>query len=268
MNQHEPSKSQLNFRFQTTCRTLRLLTTLVFIALTQVIVSASAQSTITLESPSTPLTLLELYTSEGCSSCPRADRWLSGLKDDPRLWRELVPVAFHVNYWDYLGWKDRFARPQYSERQRRYARQGYAGGVYTPGFFVNGEEWRGWFSRPSLDTSTEQPTVGVLTVTVDADQFTATFKPESDIPALQLHIAVLGFNLQSDVRRGENAGTKLRHDFVALGYDHIPLTATDGQFQTRSSLPATNIHGGRQAIVAWVTAADKLRPLQSVGGWL
>ena len=65
--------------------------------------------------------LLELYTSEGCSSCPPADRWLSSLKDDDGLWQELIPVAFHVDYWDYLGWRDRFAARDFSQRQRRYA---------------------------------------------------------------------------------------------------------------------------------------------------
>jgi hypothetical protein len=83
------------------------------------------------ESSAARVSLLELYTSEGCSSCPPADRFVNGLKSDRRLWREVVPVAFHVDYWDYIGWQDRFASPQYSERQRSYARSGYVKGVYT-----------------------------------------------------------------------------------------------------------------------------------------
>src|SRR5687768_10063986 len=65
--------------------------------------------------------LLELYTSEGCSSCPPAEAWLSRVKSDARLWKEFVPVAFHVDYWDYLGWRDPFGMANYSERQRAYA---------------------------------------------------------------------------------------------------------------------------------------------------
>jgi hypothetical protein len=62
--------------------------------------------------------LLELYTSEGCSSCPPAEQWFSTLKQSPRLWKEIVPVAFHVNYWDQLGWKDKLASPANTARQR------------------------------------------------------------------------------------------------------------------------------------------------------
>ncbi len=91
--------------------------------------SALGAAPLQFTSPETRVTLLELYTSEGCSSCPPADRWLSGLRDDPRLWREVVPVAFHVDYWDAIGWPDRFASAAHSERQRTYARSGHVGSV-------------------------------------------------------------------------------------------------------------------------------------------
>src|SRR3977135_776940 len=64
--------------------------------------------------------LIELYTSEGCSSCPPAEEWMSGLKNQPRLWQDIVPVAFHVDYWDHLGWKDSFASKIWNERQGGY----------------------------------------------------------------------------------------------------------------------------------------------------
>ena len=98
-----------------------------------------------IESPAHRVALVELFTSEGCSSCPPADRWLSELKHDERIWDRLVPVAFHVDYWDYIGWPDRFATKAFGERQRNYARGGNVASVYTPGFVVHGEEWRGWF---------------------------------------------------------------------------------------------------------------------------
>src|SRR5713226_2490390 len=60
--------------------------------------------------------LLELFTSEGCSSCPPAEAWLSKLKSDPRLWKDFVPLAFHVDYWDRLGWRDRFSSRAWTER--------------------------------------------------------------------------------------------------------------------------------------------------------
>ena len=90
--------------------------------------------------------LVELYTSEGCSSCPPADRWLTRFKTRPDLWTVYVPVAFHVDYWNYLGWADRFSRKAHTRRQARYKRQGGVNSVYTPGFVINGYEWRGFFS--------------------------------------------------------------------------------------------------------------------------
>jgi uncharacterized protein DUF1223 len=68
-------------------------------------------------------TLLEVDTSEGCSSCPPAEAWFSRLKESPKLWQDFVPVAFHVDYWDYLGWNDPFATKSHTKRQHGYATQ-------------------------------------------------------------------------------------------------------------------------------------------------
>src|SRR5947207_690518 len=86
--------------------------------------------------------LLELFTSEGCSSCPPAETWLSGLRSSAGLWKEFVPVAFHVDYWDYLGWRDPWASAGFSDRQRAYAALWHSDSTYTPGFVLNGKEWR------------------------------------------------------------------------------------------------------------------------------
>ena len=112
------------------------------VILTLLIASSPAMGEIVIKSPETRTNLIELYTSEGCSSCPPADQWLSRLKVHPQLWHQLVPIAFHVDYWDYIGWQDRFARPEFSERQRLYARQNNLSTVYTPALVLNGTEWR------------------------------------------------------------------------------------------------------------------------------
>src|SRR5271170_8405110 len=65
--------------------------------------------------------LLELYTSEGCSSCPPAEAWLTRLKGAPGLWNDFVPLAFHVEYWDNQSWRDKWSSRQFSDRQRGYA---------------------------------------------------------------------------------------------------------------------------------------------------
>ena len=84
--------------------------------------------------------LIELYTSEGCSSCPPAERWFNKLAESKELWSHYVPIAFHVDYWDYIGWKDVFADPENSRRQRLYAQRYARSSVYTPQMVVNGQE--------------------------------------------------------------------------------------------------------------------------------
>ena len=133
-----------------------------------VFVHAASAASLSLQSPINQVGLLELYTSEGCSSCPPADRWLSSLKDNPKLWKELVPVAFHVDYWDYIGWPDKFASSAYSKRQQRYARQQTINAVYTPGFVYNGAEWRQWFLRRFFDFPESMP-AGVLSLDIRRD---------------------------------------------------------------------------------------------------
>src|SRR5437899_7536374 len=97
-----------------------------------------------LQSSENQVAFLALFTSEGCSSCPPAEVWLSGLKTTPGLWKQFVPVAFHVDYWDYLGWRDPWASKAFSDRQRAYVQTWRGDSIYTPGFVLNGQEWRGW----------------------------------------------------------------------------------------------------------------------------
>src|SRR5690349_5159728 len=93
-------------------------------------------TTLSLESGPRKTHLLELFTSEGCSSCPPAEAWISGLKNDARLWRDFVPVTFHVDYWDRLGWRDPLASKEWTARQYEYSERWRRSGVYTPGFVL------------------------------------------------------------------------------------------------------------------------------------
>jgi hypothetical protein len=219
------------------------------------------------QSDSVTTPLIELYTSEGCSSCPPAERWLSALKTDSGLWRKFVPVSFHVNYWDYLGWKDPFARPAFTDRQRAYAAAWNARSVYTPGFVHQGREWRPGNPAP---TSTAP---GILTIERASDgSGTVRFSPVSSTPlkSYTATVAVLGSDALVDVRAGENAGRSLSHDFIALHLATVPLSAgadgtLSGSFAAPpDSLPATP----RRALAGWVSAAGNQTPIQATGGWL
>ncbi len=213
------------------------------------------------------VTLLELYTSEGCSSCPPADRWFTALADDPRLFRTFVPIAFHVDYWDYIGWKDRFAQAEFSDRQRRYAHEGGTRTVYTPGMFRNGADWRGW--RIGRAPWTESGRSGNLTLTVQEGRIEVAFNEASRSgDDLRVHVALLGMGLESTVRAGENRGRTLRHDFVALDVRSVALDRTASGYSATLALPRSDVEAGRHALVAWVSSKDSQTPLQAAGGFL
>jgi hypothetical protein len=207
--------------------------------------------------------LIELYTSEGCTSCLPAEEWMSGLKTQPRLWQDIVPVAFHVDYWDHLGWKDPFASKLWTERQADLSVRWKIEDVYTPAFAVDGKEWHyGKLPAPATETP------GVLKVTVNGDRVVAAFKPSNDAGGrYDIHIARLGFSLMADVTAGENSGRKLMHDFVVLGLTNETLKS--GTKELRLPSPSTTAAvDPRTAIAAWVTQAGQIEPVQAVGGWL
>ncbi len=221
--------------------------------------------TLSLQSSDQQIGLLELYTSEGCSSCPPAEKWLNGLKNHPRLWKEFIPMAFHVDYWDYIGWKDRFASKDYSRRQKHYARTGAVRTVYTPGFVYNGAEW---YVRRNAGFPEGKQT-GTLQLDLNQQNIKADFKPSVHFDtALDLNIAILGFDLTTSVKAGENRNRKLEHDFVVLSMKKTPLKKQDDKYTTNTELPATNHKAPQYALIAWVSPKNRQQPLQAVGGWL
>ena len=207
--------------------------------------------------------LLELFTSEGCSSCLPAEAWLSNLKNEPRLWQDFVPVAFHVDYWDHLGWRDPFASKTWTERQADYSARWKQETVYTPAFVLDGKEWH-YGVVPAAATETP----GVLKITIDGERITALFKPATNSGRhYEVHVARLGFARSADVTAGENSGRKLMHDFVVLGLtnEEIKAGVKELKLPAESSPPVAN---SRSAIAAWATQAGQIEPIQVVGGWL
>ncbi len=219
---------------------------------------------VTIESPDTKVALIELFTSEGCSSCPRAEAWLRTLRDESGLWNEFVPVAFHVDYWNHLGWWDRFASAEFTRRQRDYAAGWNSETIYTPGFVLNGEEWPGARGLPS--PSREKP--GKLRVSVEngARLEISFFSGVKRNEPLVVEVVPLAHGISTNVQRGESAGRKLQHDFVALALVTASLDLSgDGVCRARLSLPATTA-APISSIAAWVRSANGAIPIQAAGG--
>lgn len=207
-----------------------------------------------------PPQLVELYTSEGCSSCPPADQRLSTLLEHPQLWRRFVPVAFHVDYWDYLGWQDRFADPRFSQRQRTKKARGQIRSVYTPAFVIDGQEWRGFFSGKDWPQALRRDG-GLLSAEIDGDQLQVRFENDQAPAQLQAQVALLGFDLDSDVARGENRGRRLEHQFVVQSHQQ-----QQGERQWSFQLP--KVESEKLALAVWITTENGGQPLQVLGGWI
>ena len=206
--------------------------------------------------------LIELFTSEGCSSCPPAEAWLNNLKNEPRLWQDFVPIAFHVDYWDHLGWRDPFASKTWTERQADYSARWKSESVYTPAFVLDGVAWRNTALPP---VATETP--GVLKIAINGERVMAAFKPTTNAGRrYEIHLARLGFGMGADVTAGENSGRKLMHDFVVLGLTNEGMKS--GVKELRLPVASQQTANSRSALAAWVTQAGQIEPIQAVGGWL
>ncbi len=250
---------------------MKIVTCSIFAVLLSLLCSTAFSQTFSSTNQTTQL--IELYTSEGCSSCPPADRWLNKLKHDPKLWSKFIPVAFHVDYWDYIGWKDPFASSQFSARQRQYAREANLSSVYTPGMLLNGQEWTSWRrqSHPKLP-STRGSHAGKLSLTLDNGKVTANYQSNEPQASsdLILNVAVLGFDIKSDVNAGENNGHIFTHDFVVLGFQRIAMKLSkEGIYVgTLEQLPILSQQANKLAISTWINTEESLTPLQATGGWI
>ncbi len=219
-------------------------------------------------SDTTKTTVIELYTSEGCSSCPPADRWLSTLKQDPRLFKSIIPMAFHVDYWDQLGWKDPWSQAAFSERQRQLSLSqttspafvGLLSQVYTPAFLVAGQEWSSWYRNKTLPKMPIKK-AGVLTAQLNEHQLQVQYSEQGNY---ELNVAYLGMGLVSQVTAGENRSRELKHDFVVL--NHIKQK---GGSSWTISLPDIPKQGQTQtAISVWVSKVDSLYIEQAAASFI
>ena len=197
----------------------------VFILVLGFFVSMTSQaSTCTVKSPEHKVALLELYTSEGCSSCPPADKWLSQLAEKGVDSDHVVPLSLHVDYWNYIGWQDPYSSAQYTDRQKEIAWRNHLRTIYTPQMVLQGLDFRSWrrVDFTSLLKSVNNKTAiadirlaitpsspRVLSVTAEA----SVRNPEL-YQGGRLVLAIFENGLVSSVTAGENDGRELKHDYV------------------------------------------------------
>ena len=188
----------------------------------------------TKEAPS--FAVVELFTSQGCSSCPPADRVLREMIDDAeKTGKAVYGLSFHVDYWNYLGWKDPYSRSEFSDRQRKYNQRLKSRGSYTPQMIVNGTSEfvgskRGYANQEVSYALEKAAKVAVnisdLEVDKTKNQLELTYQISGECQGCQVHIAAVERNLKDAVRRGENHGRTLQHDNVVRAFDTQDFEAT------------------------------------------
>ncbi|OYU00546.1 MAG: hypothetical protein CFE40_04485 [Burkholderiales bacterium PBB1] len=207
--------------------------------------------------------IVELYTSEGCSSCPPADRWLSRLNAQP----DVVALAFHVDYWDHLGWKDPYGSPVFSLRQAQQQVVNGARFSYTPQVAVNGVDTPGWRSLRSPIPAPQTMAPVQVQLSREGDRYTAVVQAVGGLSIrIGAYWAVTENALVSDVKRGENSGAFLTHDFVVREYRPVApwVAAADStKTLTLAALPAPEGSRPRQINLV-LFDADTGRPVQAI----
>lgn len=178
--------------------------------------------------------LLELYTSEGCNSCPPAERWLSGLRARGVREGQLVPLAFHVDYWDYIGWKDRYAQSGFAARQRVIADRNHASFVYTPQFVLDGSDFRRPWLGDKLAKQLEEINAERSRLDMNAELVmggnsasVSVHVRNRDTRNAHVYVALFENGLSTEVRAGENAGKRLYHEYVVRRFEG-PLVVAPG----------------------------------------
>lgn len=213
------------------------------------VVSAQSCPATTVQSGAAVPRLVELYTSEGCSSCPPADRWLSGLKGQPGV----MAVAFHVDYWNGLGWPDRFSSPAFTEKQKQGVGVNGSRYAYTPQIVVNGRDWR----SASLPAASAEPArVRLAWSRNAAGELMLSAEALAGAPTrVQLWWVRVEDGHQTRVRAGENRGETLNHDSVVREYAKLPVW--DGNGRAEFAVP---MHAGEAGHPSrWIAVAVNAR---------
>ena len=208
-------------------------------------------------SPAHTIALVELYTSEGCSSCPPADQFLGSRRGAGLRADQAVMLALHVDYWNYIGWKDPFSSAAFTARQRWLSNLAGSHTIYTPEFFVAGKEARNWSdgleaavkrvnsmpAQAGIAISMGAAAKGTLPVQVNA----------SGKPGTKLFLALLESGLATQVAAGENQGRTLRHDFVVRDWPAPVTIGADGKAVLSRAMPiAPGVPLSRYGVAAFV----------------
>ena len=186
-----------------------------------------------------PVVLVELYTSQGCSSCPPADALLQRLAERS----DVLPLALHVDYWDYIGWKDAFAKPEFTKRQKQYARVMQAKSIFTPQAIINGAVSVVGSNKGAMEAgiATEETNLAPITLSAayEGEQWELRFTNSNR--ALNQRVAVTFVQIKPhadvNIKAGENAGRLLSYAQIVTDLTVIDRRALSGSWINYAKFP-------------------------------
>ncbi len=219
------------------------------------------------------IAVVELFTSQGCSSCPPADRVLREMMEEgEKMGKRIYGLSFHVDYWNYLGWKDPYSHADFSNRQRRYNQLLKSRGSYTPQMIVNGvSEFVGSkreYANQQVSYALETPakvTVKISDLQLDKtkNQAQLEYQLTGDCKDCKVHIAVVESSLKDAVKRGENHGRTLQHDNVVRAFHTKGFEASD---RVKLDLPK-GMDFSESAVIVYVQEKNGYGKIIGAGSW-
>jgi hypothetical protein len=182
--------------------------------------------------------LVELFTSQGCSSCPPADELLRKIARDPNLRGRAIPLAFHVDYWDHLGWRDPFSSRAWSERQGEYSRSLKLNGAYTPQVVINGTRQMvgsssGQIYKAIVEES-QRAGEGSVSLTSDGDDY--LMRANSPRGGVEVMLVIFEDGASTKVESGENGGRTIANDSIVRTLRRAATLDAGGTIQQRIKL--------------------------------
>jgi hypothetical protein len=214
--------------------------------------------------------LLELYTSEGCDSCPPADRWVSALPAHGFSAARVITLAYHVDYWNYLGWADPFAQARFTERQRFANNRIRNHTIYTPQLMLDGKDYRQGLSLPDFQqrisaVNREPPGADIalsMNTAAGTLETSARIRLHRTEAGAAVFLALTENKLINQVSAGENKGKRLEHDFVVrelAGPFAADTAAINHKFRIAPTWKARNL-----SVAAFVQTAATGEVLQAL----
>lgn len=228
--------------------------------------TGSENESLIAQNTNTRVHLLELYSSESCSSCPPADIWISQFRQHPDLFKNFVPVVFHVDYWNHLDWTDQYSSQPMTKRQIEISNLWPKSQVYTPAFILNGKEWPEWRKNKAADFKFEHTPskLQLILFRLNGQKIKVQAKGLNEKLNYTLHFTQLGFDIKTNVTHGENSGQMLKHNFLILNWTSKPVKNNSKLVFDLKNFSKIKSQG----VAVWLEEANKPIALQALGSFL